>query len=144
MNIRPSILIEKDNKILTLKYKYGNEDVYNLPGGNVEFGEGIKATLIREMEEELNLDVVVGEMVCSGEIHFPEKQTLHCIFEGTIIDGVPIINPKETKAIEVVWMPIAELTSINLYPSVSKHLQNWLYDDKPPLFLGIIDQKWID
>ncbi len=142
MNIRPSILIEKDNKVLTMRYRYGNEDVFNLPGGNVEFGEGIKDTLIREMEEELDLEVIVGEMVCSCEVHLPTKQTLHCLFEGAIIEGEPTLNAEETKALEVVWLPISELSNVNLYPSIAKHIQNWLYDDKPPLYLGQINQKW--
>lgn len=138
MNIRPAIVLIDDNKILTMRYQYGNEAVFNLPGGNVEFGESIENTLIREMEEELNIKTETKEMICVGEVHLEKKQTLHLIFSGRIISGTPVLNPKETTALEIVWISLNDLTNINLYPNVSKFILN-----RPEnRYVGKIEQKW--
>ena len=144
MNIRPAILIIENNKILTMQYRYGDADVYNLPGGNVEFGETMADTLAREMVEELNLQVEIQELVSIGEVFFLEKKkhTLHALFKGKIIAGEPIINPAETSALAIKWINISDLPNINLYPNITdtilKHLDNQL--DNP--YIGQINQQW--
>ena len=42
---------------MILKEPYAGEILYKLPGGGVEFGEGIIETLQREFREELNLEL---------------------------------------------------------------------------------------
>jgi ADP-ribose pyrophosphatase YjhB (NUDIX family) len=39
------------------------EGQWTLPGGTVEIGEGLRATLVREMQEETGLDVEVGPVL---------------------------------------------------------------------------------
>ena len=41
MIVRPAICIVENEKILTMRYRYGNTDVFNLPGGNLEFGTAL-------------------------------------------------------------------------------------------------------
>lgn len=144
MNIRPAILIIQDNKILTMQYRYGDADVFNLPGGNVEFGETMSDTLAREMGEELNLQVAVGEMITIGEVFFPEKKkhTLHAIFKGEIIEGEPTINPSETSALNIKWIDIQQLSNINLYPNISDSILKYLNNQLDNPYIGQINQQW--
>ncbi len=142
MSARPAILLKKENKILTMRYHYGGQDVYNLPGGNVDFGEGMEEALCREMQEELGLEVSVGELVISGEIHRDNRQTLHCIFWGEIVKGEPILNPAETSALEICWLDAIQLTSVNLYPNVGQVLAGVLDGEEGSWFLGKIEQPW--
>lgn len=142
MNIRPALVILRDGKILTMRYRYGEKDVYNLPGGNVDFGEGLKDTLVRELVEELNLQVSVGDMLFAGEVHLKEKQTLHCIFKGEILSGEPVLNPEETTALEVYWLEPEKLGEVNLYPNVGEALKYAMDGEQINWFLGKIEQKW--
>jgi 8-oxo-dGTP diphosphatase len=144
MKIRPAILIIENDKILTMQYHYGNEDVYNLPGGNVEVGESLIETLEREMIEELGIKVKIGELLMLSEIHFLEKnlQTIHCIFQGKILEGNPTLNSIETSAISIKWLTINELHKINMYPNVGEFIQKWYSGNLENLYLGKISQKW--
>ena len=144
MKIRPAILILENDKILTMQYRYGNEDVFNIPGGNVEIGESLTETLEREMQEELGIKVEVGNLILVGEVHFLEKnqQTLHCIFQGKILEGIPKLNPAETSAKSIKWLSINELHSKNMYPNVGEAIQKWFSEKLENLYLGKIEQKY--
>jgi 8-oxo-dGTP diphosphatase len=144
MKIRPAILIIEDEKILTMQYNYGGQDVYNLPGGNLELGEHLSDALAREMVEEMGIKVAVGELVMVGEVYFEEqnKQTFHFIFEGKITEGTPTLNPKETSAVAIKWLSINELDGVNLYPNVSKKLQLHLSLKLDNKYIGSIEQRW--
>lgn len=144
MNVRPAILIIEDNKILTLEYQYSNQTVYNLPGGNVDFGETMSQTLHREMTEELGIKVAIGELAMVGEVHLPQKEkyTLHCLFEGKIIEGKPQINPQNTSAKAIKWLSINELADSNLYPNFKKEIPLWLNNQLEDYYIGKIEQVW--
>lgn len=144
MKIRPAILIIENEKILTMQYNYGGQDVYNLPGGNLEFGEHLTDALTREMVEEMGIQVSIGELIMVGEVHSIEqkKQTFHFIFEGKITEGTPILNPKETSAIAIKWLNINELLSLNLYPNISEKLLQYLAGNLGNKYIGKIVQQW--
>ncbi len=143
INVRPSIVIIENGKILCLKYVYNGTIVYNLPGGNLDFGENIKDALRREMIEELNLEVEVSKLLFVGEVHHNKRVTMHFIFEGRIEKGNAKINHLQTSAIEASWLEMNNLNNINLYPNVKEKLLIWhkkLADC--PVYLGEIVQKW--
>jgi 8-oxo-dGTP pyrophosphatase MutT (NUDIX family) len=139
MTIRPALLLRRADAVLTLRYRYGPTDVYGLPGGNPDPGETLPETLVRELREELGLTVRVGGLVLAGEVLLPgRKDVLHAVFEGEIMAGQPVLNPAETSALEAVWLPVADLDGLNLYPNVGIFLKN------PPAapYVGRIDQEW--
>jgi ADP-ribose pyrophosphatase YjhB (NUDIX family) len=144
INIRPAILIIENQKILTMQYNYGGQEVYNLPGGNLELGEQLSDALAREMQEELGIEVAVGELVLVGEVYFDErkKQTLHLIFEGKVTVGTPVLNPKETSALAVKWLNISKLSEVNLYPNITKPMLDYLAGKLSNKYIGKIDQQW--
>ncbi|WP_435357094.1 NUDIX domain-containing protein [Emticicia sp. SJ17W-69] len=144
MKIRPAILIIENEKILTMQYNYGGQDLYNLPGGNLEFGEHLTDALVREMMEEMGIKVSIGELIMVGEVFFAEqkKQTFHFIFEGEITAGTPILNPKETSAINIKWLNINDLKSVNLYPNISEKLLQYLEGNLDNKYIGKIEQQW--
>lgn len=144
INIRPAILIIENQQVLTMQYNYGGQEVYNLPGGNLELGEHLSDALYREMQEELEIEVSVGEMILVGEVYFEErkKHTLHLLFEGKITAGIPTLNPKETSALAIKWLAINDLDKVNLYPNLSKFIKDYLADKLRNKYVGKIDQQW--
>ena len=127
-----------------MRYCYGNTNIYNLPGGNVDKGEILTQTVVRELKEELGIEVEVGEMIISGDVIMPEgkEDVLHCIFEGKIIAGNPTLNPKETSALAVVWMPLVDLHTLEMYPNVGTKLQQFFLKEQKINYMGKIGQKW--
>lgn len=127
-----------------MHYQYGGQDVYNLPGGNLEFGESLTLALARELEEELGITIEIGELMMVGEVHFsdPQKQTIHFIFEGKIVEGNPTLNPEHTSALAIRWLSIKELSNVNLYPNISKSLKEYLSGNLNDKYIGKLDQTW--
>jgi 8-oxo-dGTP diphosphatase len=146
IKVRPAILIIENHKVLTMKYLYGGQEVYNLPGGNLELGEYLSEALAREMVEELGISVEVGELILIGEVHSSNetqnKQTLHLLFEGKITEGVPTLNPKETSALDIQWLSVNDLENINLYPNLTIQIKNFLASKLQNKYIGKINQPW--
>ncbi|GAA4463722.1 NUDIX domain-containing protein [Nibrella saemangeumensis] len=144
MKVRPALLIQRDNKILVMHYRYGGEDVYALPGGNPDRGETLDVAVIRELQEELGVDVEVGPIAFAGEVMVPtaKDDILHVVFTGEITVGDPGLNPEHTTALAVVWMPVSELDSLNMYPNVGRQIQRWLNTRNNLEYIGKINQQF--
>ena len=69
MRIRPAALIIENNHVLLLAYHYEAGTKFALPGGNVDSSENFDQTVRRELEEELGIEVEVGEMIAVGQVH---------------------------------------------------------------------------
>lgn len=144
MKIRPSMIITQNNRILLMKYNYSGNNVFGLPGGNPDDGETLEAALIRELAEELGVKVQVGPLLFVGEVILPDKGkiTLHCIFSGEIMAGTPALNPIETTALSLEWLPLDQLSSINMYPNVGRYIDELQNKNRPDMYLGRIEQQW--
>lgn len=67
-NIRVYAAAVKDKKVLVLHEEYAGEQLMKLPGGGLEFGEGLHDCLHREFEEELNVKInVLGHLYTQEE-----------------------------------------------------------------------------
>nr|WP_166230324.1 NUDIX domain-containing protein [Aquirufa beregesia] len=136
----------ENDHVLLMRYQFGSGMVYNFPGGNPDPGEIFPETIIRECSEELAVEVEVGSMLLMAEIPSQEekKSSLHILFEGKIVSGIPLLQAQETTAQEICWIPIAQLSSLHLYPNVGVALQDLIFLQKKGAYLGAIQQPWVD
>lgn len=94
-NIRVYACVIKDRKILTLYEQYTGKALLKLPGGGLEFGEGLKECLHREFLEELDVKIEVGDHFYTQEDFLVSKfknneQLLTNYYLAEITDGQEI------------------------------------------------------
>lgn len=127
-----------------MQYRYGDTDVFALPGGNPDPGEDLEATLERELQEELGIDIQVSQMLFCGVVTSggPREDVLHCVFMGDLLAGEPTLNPVHTTARAVVWQPLDALPDLNLYPNVGEAILEYQSALLPTAYLGYINQPY--
>ena len=109
-NIRVYAAAVKDKKVLVLHEEYAGEQLMKLPGGGLEFGEGLHDCLHREFEEELNVKInVLGHLYTQEEFLISRfrnnEQLLTVYYLVEIIDENEflIMDPCIEK---IEWIPI--------------------------------------
>lgn len=148
MKVRPAALIwrhhENQTEVLLMRYAYGGQDVFALPGGNCDRGETLPETVRREIREELGVSVEIGEMILAGEMLLSERSddVLHVVFAVRNVQGEPALNPAETTAVELVWVPVVGLDQLNLYPNIGAKIQPWFTSATHPGYVGRIQQRY--
>lgn len=107
-------IIKKDNKIFITKRNYGEFiDMWEFPGGKIESGETQEQALIREIKEELEVDINNLEYLTTINYDYPKFHlTMHC-FICEICGGKLTLNVHN----EVKWVSLEELKNQNWIPA---------------------------
>lgn len=107
-------IIKKEDKILITKRGYGEfKDMWEFPGGKVEIGETNEEALIREIQEELELDINNLEYLTTVEYDYPTFHiTMHC-YICEICGGTLNLNVHN----DAKWVSIEELRDQKWIPA---------------------------
>jgi 8-oxo-dGTP diphosphatase len=81
--------------------------LWEFPGGKVETGETLKAALMREIREEVGLNIIVFDQCLSVEHEYPRKSVKLNFFNCSIVSG----EPRAIQVAELSWITPPELTS---------------------------------
>ena len=75
-------IIHQDNKILATQRGYGDyKGWWEFPGGKMEEGETEEQAIIREIGEELDVEIAVERKVCTVEYDYPQFHLrMHCFW----------------------------------------------------------------
>lgn len=90
-------------------------DLWEHPGGKVENGESDAAALMRELEEELGVDVVVEDFIRVERFGPPifEHHATLVLYRVTLLHG----EPKPLVAAELRWVTPGDLWQLDGTPS---------------------------
>lgn len=108
-----AIIIDKE-KVFATQRGYGEfKDGWEFPGGKMEQGETPQQALRREIQEELDTEIEVGELLDTVEYDYPSFHlTMHC-FISTIKSGDLILKEHEAAK----WLTKETLDSVDWLPA---------------------------
>ena len=112
-------VIRKGDKIFATQRGYGElKGGWEFPGGKIEDGETPQEALKREIEEELDTEILVGELIDTIEYDYPTFHLSMDCFWCEIVEGRLVLKEHEAarwldrKTIDdVEWLP-ADVTLV--------------------------------
>lgn len=120
--------LSEKKKVFATARGYGEfKGWWEFPGGKIEKGESPQQALKREIKEELNTEINVGESVGTVEYDYPSFHLSMECFWCTVIQGDLQLIEAETaqwltksQIYDVKWLP-ADLTIIDaIYSQMTK------------------------
>lgn len=107
-------IIQKENKILATKRGYGEFiNMWEFPGGKIESGETKEQALVREIKEELNIEISVDKFAIDSEYQYPNFYLFMSCFMCSIKEGsIELLEHNDGK-----WITKEELNTLNWLPA---------------------------
>ena len=94
----------------------GNGDLkggWEFPGGKIEEGETPQEALVREIKEELETEIIVGELIDTIEYDYPTFHLSMDCFWAEIVSGDLVLKEHEAAK----WLTKDELDSVEWLPA---------------------------
>jgi ADP-ribose pyrophosphatase YjhB (NUDIX family) len=106
INIRVTGIIIENDSLLLLQQNTESIRAWSLPGGKVEVKETLEKALVREMQEETGLDIIVGDLLYVCDNIMENKHVLHITFSckriGGVLEATPNIDTQTIHSVEFV------------------------------------------
>ena len=122
-----SALIKNQDKMLLVRRT--DYDVWEIPGGGIEFGESPEQAALREVEEETGLKVDIKNIIDSVSVTFDsskDKTKRHIVviaYECDYCGGEVVLNEEHS---EYKWMSACDALKIENLALGMKHLlEKW-------------------
>ena len=107
-------IIVNEKKVFATQRGYGEfKDGWEFPGGKIELGESSEEALVREIREELDVDIKVGRLLETVEYDYPRFHlTMHCFICELLSEEIILKEHEDAK-----WLAEEELDSVDWLPA---------------------------
>ena len=103
-----------DPMIFATQRGYGDfKGGWEFPGGKIEAGETPQEALVREIREELETEIAVGELIDTIEYDYPTFHLSMDCFWAEIVSGDLVLKEHEAAK----WLTRDELNSVEWLPA---------------------------
>ena len=106
-------IIFREGKVMSVQRPEHTREYVSLkwefPGGKVEVGEGLEEALVREIREELSVDIEVSEFLMTIEHTYPDFHLTMHVFKCALQSGEIVLN----EHVDMKWLAVEELGSLN-------------------------------
>lgn len=135
-NFRVAGIMINDGRVLV--HRLVKDDFYAFPGGRVEMFETTEETLVREMQEELGIDVKIDRLLWTCENFFVyEERKYHeiCFYylmenlgESLLERGNRFAMFEDDREYEFKWVDLKGIENEALYPETIRDRLNSIPD----------------
>lgn len=114
INVVGAVIVRDGNILCAQRGLAGSlGGLWEFPGGKIEPGESPRDALVREIEEELRCEVVVGDEVTTTTYVYDFGTVTLTTFWCELVGGTPTL----TEHADVRWLPPTELGNIEWAPA---------------------------
>jgi 8-oxo-dGTP diphosphatase len=123
-NQRHAGIVIRDGNILLMHRIYKGREYWVIPGGHIQKGEDPLLVAIREIEEETSVIVNNPKLVFEFKNHHKDNHDFYYICD--YVSGEPELGGEEKlknspdNLFEPMWLPLEQVTDINLLPKFAK------------------------
>ena len=112
-------VIRDGDRVFATQRGYGDyKDWWEFPGGKVEEGETPQQALAREIREELDTQITVGNFIACIEHDYPEFHlSMNCYWAAVASGDLTLLEHESSK-----WIPLDDLDSVDWLPADRKLL----------------------
>ena len=119
-------IIKRGDAILATQRGYGDwEGWWEFPGGKVEAGEAPEQALVREIHEELNASIAVGDYLCTAEYDYPDFHlSMRCYVCSLADEGFELLEHHAAR-----WLDLEHLEDVRWLPAdlqVIEKIREWM------------------
>ncbi|MFI6030495.1 NUDIX hydrolase [Amycolatopsis magusensis] len=126
---------DEEGRILMIRRT--DNDLYSIPGGQLELGETLTQAAAREVREETGIECEVTGLIGiysnphhviaydDGEV----RQEFSICFRARPLGGT--VSPSDESK-EVLWVLGSEAAQLNIHPSIQKRISDALDEDSSP------------
>ena len=107
--------------IANRSFEDNSQGIWEFPGGKVEENETFTSALMREIKEELSLNIKVGNMIATIDLNKTDKNIYVHYYYAIIVSGQISLNVHS----EFKWVPHNQLKSFT-YIDGDRHILNYL------------------
>ena len=107
-------IIVRDGKILATQRGYGKwKGWWEFPGGKIEAGEKAQEALIREIQEELEIEIAIDKFIQTVEYDYPDFHlTMHCFLCHVVSGQLELLEHAAA-----VWLDASGLDNVKWLPA---------------------------
>ena len=107
-------IIREGTKVFATQRGYGDyKDGWEFPGGKIEQGETAQQALVREIKEELDTEISVGDFLTTIEYDYPQFHLSMQCFWCKIVEGTPVLKEHEAAR----WLDLEHIDSVDWLPA---------------------------
>jgi 8-oxo-dGTP diphosphatase len=117
-----AILVSDGALLMVQRGREPAKGLWSIPGGRVEFGEYLADALVREVKEETDLDIEVGDLIGMAEVVGDPHYVI--LDFGARILGNDVPTPSGDVA-EARWVTFDEVLTLPCTPRFVELMQAW-------------------